>query len=260
MTNGGRIEYRKSGSDKRRKRTRPYIALLSAVLLSIVLFSSCSRGSDYLSRLKETEPPRYAGQEISQKRLEELKQGIEKYRAIVEKKVDAAGQLGVYYRMLASAYMDRQMFGEALDAVKSAIEIQPMNPHLFYIAGLSAAEMAKAQAEDSRRTSYLNDAQTYYERAVELDPGNPQYLYALSILYVFELNEPAKAEPLLQRLLEKRKRDARAMMVLARVYAMTGRTEQAADMYGEAADAARDPEVKQSALQNQRTLLQGAAK
>jgi hypothetical protein len=48
--------------------------------------------------------------EVSEQRVEEIEQEIRRYRGEVERKVDASGQLGIYYKMLAVEYMRGAMY------------------------------------------------------------------------------------------------------------------------------------------------------
>jgi tetratricopeptide (TPR) repeat protein len=153
--------------------------------------------------------------------------------------------------------MDREMYGLALDHVERAIEIQPENPILFYYGGVSAARMAKSTIEEGERNELLNDAEQYYLRSVELDPGYSEANYALAVLYLFELDRPVEAREYLNRVIEDEPRNDRAHMLLARSYAATGEVQRAAELYDEAAELTKTPEVREQALRNRQELLEG---
>ena len=135
----------------------------------------------------------------SSQSVEELKKGVARYQAEVERQVKAAQNLGVYYKMLALKYLDADMYGLALDNLMKAIEIYPENPQLFYYSAVANARMAKASVTDSTAAAdYLARAEAFYRRAIFLDPGNVNALYGLAVLYALEMSRPAEAEPLVQ--------------------------------------------------------------
>lgn len=239
------------------RRDRQVILLLS--LLGLLLLGSCQDGDNrFLGELTRMEEAgEYGGSEPSEERIEELEGQIAEYRDIVEEKVEAAGQLGTYHKMLGVAYMDQRMYGLALEQFEEAIRIQPENPILFYYAGVSAARMAKSTLDDQDQAELYGDAEEYYLRSVELDPGYHRANYALGVLYVFELDRPVEARPYLERIIEDQSQNTRARMVLARSYAVTGEVERAAEIYDEVVEMATDEDVRDSALRNRDALLQG---
>ena len=160
-----------------------------AVLLLLGASGCARRQGFYLEELQKTETTGGAGE----RRIAELEAGIRKYRQEVERKVQASDQLGVYYRMLAVRYMELGMFQQAYGALE-ARKIYPENPILFYYAGICAARLAQAQAEAEERRQWLERAERHYRRALVLDPLHSDTLYALSVLYVYELARPQEAE------------------------------------------------------------------
>ena len=238
-------------AEQTRNRTLSILAsAVMAVGLSLLL-SACSREDDPMLReLSSLESSEYGRQGISDQRIRELQQGIREFEEIVERKVEASQQLGVYHRMLAIEYIDRGMYGLALEQLQQAIHIEPENPVLFYWAGVSSARFSKAQVEHAERERYLQHAEWFYRRAIELNPRYVSALYALAILYVFELDRPADAEPLLEQVLQRQSRNVQAMALLARVYAVTERLEQAARMYGRVAETADDESIRREAIRN----------
>lgn len=235
------------------------LAMLSVTLLPLLFLGCDSSRSQALEDLLYMEQPDYEGQEVSQERINELKQSIERFRETVNRKVEAAGQLGEYHKMLANAYIEREMYQLALQQLQEAIQIQPENPRLFYLAGISAARTAKALVgSEEEQQGMFSQAEAYYRRALELQSDFTDARYGLGVLYAFEMNRPSDAIPLLERVVEQRQRDARAISVLARAYAAAGQIERAAETYGRAAEVADDPQVRQQARSNQQQLLQGS--
>ncbi|TVQ39983.1 MAG: hypothetical protein EA384_05275 [Spirochaetaceae bacterium] len=223
---------------------------LVAVALSLLL-AACQRQDDSMLReLTTLESPEYGSEGVSDQRIRELQQAIREFEEIVERRVEASEQLGVYHRMLAVEYIRRSMYGLALDHLQQAIEIEPENPVLFYWAGVAAGRFSKAMAGRDERDRYLERAEFYYRRAIALNPRYAGAYYALAVLYVFELERPAEAEPLLEEVLRRQSRNVQAMALLAHVYAATGRLDQAARMYGEVAETTDDEAIRREAIRN----------
>jgi tetratricopeptide (TPR) repeat protein len=102
------------------------------VILLLSLFFSCDRGeSTMLENLKSLSIFGYKGREIPERTVEEMKRAIEKYKQQVQQQVEAQENLGMYYKMLALEYIDREMYGLALENFEKAIEIYPENKILF---------------------------------------------------------------------------------------------------------------------------------
>lgn len=204
----------------------PFLLVCAAAL---ILMGGCRRpGEGYLEPLTRME----SGGTPTSATIESLKRSIEANRAEVERKVKAAQDLGVQLKMLAIKYIDNGMYGLALQTLDSAIEIYPENPILFYYAGISAARLAKAEVADRGRMSLLySRAEASYQRAISLDPVYVNALYGLAVLYAFELERPADAVALLERILAKEKKNFDALFILARVKYGTGRLDEAIGVY-----------------------------
>ena len=230
---------------------RPAAAGLAAALL--LSSTGCARRPDfYLEELKKTEAGRAAP--ADERRIAELEAGIRRYRQEVDRKVRASDQLGVYYRMLAVRYMQLGMFQQAYGALEEARKIYPENPILFYYSGICAARLSQAQAEPAERRQWLERAERYYRRALDLDPLHLETLYALSVLYVYELGRPQEAEELLVRLLEREKKNADALFLLGNVYYAAGRLEDALGVYRRLEGLGLPEDKRRQAEQNMRTI------
>lgn len=234
-------------------------AVKAAVLVLLCLLSSCNRERDaMLEQMKEISSTGYEGEELSTQTIEELKADIQKYEEKVAREVEAYGQLGVYYKMLAVEYIDHDMYGLALENLRKAIDIYPENKILFYLAGVSSARMAKAKVNRQKeRENLLNEAEQYYLRALDLDPRYINALYGLSILYIFEMNRTVDAEPYLDTILSIETKNVDALFLLARVYLETGRTKEAVDLYDRIIKTSNSAETKQQARENRERILEG---
>jgi tetratricopeptide (TPR) repeat protein len=232
--------------------------LIPAGLLLCILagaLAGCSR-ADRASAVVD-QLARMEGQgegEVSAERIEELEREIRRYQKEVDRTVDAAGQLGVYYKMLAVEYMRGGMYGTAYQALEQAIAIHPENPILFYYAAVCAARMSKAQVIQEDRRGWLERSQALYARALLLDPGYAAALYGLSILYVFELGRPEEAEGLLEKLLTVESKHIEGRFLLARVYYSLGKLEEAIELYREIESLTDVQDTKQEAMDSRQRI------
>ncbi len=220
------------------------------LLLILVIISSCSREEDDLySRLATTE---YG--EISEEREAELNGDIKKYRDILEEKVEAARGIGSCYKMLGKLYLENKMYLLALDQFKEASLIYPENPILFYYAGLCSARYSKSVIDDPESFKYIQDAVKYYEKAVSLDSKYSNAIYALSVLYVFELDRPADAAVLLNSLIEFETKNYDAYFLLANAYVRMGRIDDAISVYDRIIKTSDNKVFREKAEDNRKEL------
>jgi tetratricopeptide (TPR) repeat protein len=223
------------------------------VVLVVLALAGCDQGrSETLEDLAEMEP---GDGPVGEARIAELREQIENYREIVEEKVQATGQLGVYYKMLGRAYMTRRMYGPALDALEEAVRIETANPIVFYRAAVAAGQLGSSAGSESEARRHFETAERYYERAIELDPEYVDALYGLAVLYTFELDRPEAALDLLNRATTAEPGRARPFMLKGRVLLELGRPEAAAEAYGAAAETAESEETRDAALENRRRIL-----
>jgi tetratricopeptide (TPR) repeat protein len=193
---------------------------------------------------------------------EDLRKAIGLYEQKIEQHVKDAAQTGVYWKILATRLHDKGLHTEALDALEHAIQYTPEDPILFYLAGLSAAVLAKSsldfpgRGDASAQDRYYELAEQSYIRAISLDDRYNRPRYGLSILYVFEFGRPAEAVPHLLRVLEIAPSDTDAMFILARAYFMTEQYGSAIDMYDRIIAASKDAAKKKEAENNKEAVLQ----
>ncbi|WP_455381750.1 tetratricopeptide repeat protein [Salinispira pacifica] len=252
---GERVRSPKS-TRKRRGYSRA-AAVLTAAVAGLLLLASChQRATVLMDRLRALDTSGYKGQQSSPERIKELQDAIDRYKKIVDQKVNAADSETEYYKMLALAYIDNKMYGPALDALTNAVRLEPENPVLFYYAAISAARLGKGALKEQEGQDDLQRAEKYYRRAIALDPTYTDAMYGLGVLLTFELNRPLDAEPVVKQLLSQQPNDTDAMFLLARIYVVTGRVEEAAAMYQKIAETTRDAQIKRQAEDNRRQLLE----
>ena len=156
---------------------RRVLTVLMCVLMPALVLLSCDSQRDpYLQDLLETEPD---GENATDDRIAELQRSIDRFREEVEERVQATGNMGHYYRLLASEYMDRRMYGPAIDALEEAIRIEADNEILYYLMGVAAGRQAKAVFANEEQQELFERSEQAYRRAITLDPGYVDALYEI---------------------------------------------------------------------------------
>lgn len=186
--------------------------------------------------------------------IEGLKKAIATYGDRIEMYTRDVAQVGIYWKILSVRLMDRKLYGEALETLKEAIRLMPEDPTLHYLFGLSSSIVAKS-TYGPEKASLFAQAEAAHLRAIELDRKYARPLYALGVLYVFELDRPEAAIPHLTRYLELESRDVDAMFVLARAYYMVGDLKEAVSLYDTIISLTRDPSKKAEAEKNKKIVL-----
>jgi cytochrome c-type biogenesis protein CcmH/NrfG len=226
------------------------LSIACAAALLAASLSGCRRpGEGWLEPLKTLEP----GGTPTNAAIEELKKGIDRYQAEVDRKMSAAQNLGVYWKMLALKYVDNGMFGLALDALDEAVAVYPENPILFQYMGVSAARLAKGLVADAAEQARLfARSEAAYRRAIFLDPSAVKAQYGLAVLLALELGRPGEAEPLLAAVLAKEPKNVDALFLLGRIAYAAGRYEDAVDFFDKILSTRPPERVADQAEQNKR--------
>ena len=193
--------------------------------------------------------------------IDGLMQAIAIYEDQIERNVREGAQTGVYWKILATRLSDKGLHNDALDALERAIYYNSEDPILFYLTGVSAANIAKSKVgftanAEREKEHFYRLSENSYLRALELDVTYTKAMYGLGILYVFELDRPQDALVHLERYLQIQKSDISAMFVLARAYFMTENFPKAADMYDRIASLSKDNKIKEEALKNRDIIME----
>lgn len=233
---------------------------IAAVAFSVLLLCGCSKSSKTIIRLQKMEEG-----VSSPTTVEELQDAIKKYQDRVADVQLAQSQVGIWYKMLGTRYLDNKMYGEALQAFQNAIAYYPANQNLYYWVGVCAGYMAKASldfkasgATTQERYNYLKLAESAYLRAIEIDPRYARALYGVAIIDIYEMGEVEKGIPYLEQFLEIEKRNTDAMFRLAEAYYRTYDFDKAADLYDKIISLTKDDKKKALAEQNKKTVLDAA--
>ena len=195
---------------------------------------------------------------------EELRDAIKKYDARAMDLVSTQAQEGMWYKILGSRYLDEKMYKEAYDAFRQAILYYPANQNLYYYLGICAGYLANTELDygaagglDSanKKMNYLKLAESAYLTSLDLDSKYYKSMYALGVLYVFELKDPDSAIPYLERFLDVQKRDTDGMFVLANAYYMTEQFDKAVALYDQIIKINPNEQKTADAQRNKKTVL-----
>jgi tetratricopeptide (TPR) repeat protein len=225
-------------------------------VLAFLSFSSCGLSNKSVKRMQQMEEG-----VSSPTTIDEYKSAIKKYEKRVADIELAQEQIGIWYKILGSRYLDQKMYGEALKCYQKAIEFYPENQNLYYYVGVCAGYMSHsvldydAAGNTQKRFNYLKLAESAYLRALAIEPKYVRALYGIGVLYVFELDESSKAVPYLEKLLTIDKGHTDAKFVLANAYYRSGQLQKAADMYDDIINTTKDPEKKAAAQENKKQVL-----
>lgn len=236
-----------------------WIGITGGILLLLFMTVSCSSGESpgFINSLIRLSPNRYSDEPPSEAQLEEWKQEIRRYKAIIEEKIEAAGSAVNFHKLLAEEYSRLGMHKLALDNYEAILEIEPANHVVLYSAGVSAGQYALSRPADQEKMEYLKRAQGYYRRAVEVNPGYKDPYVGLAVLHVFEFDQIEEGKRVVNQGLEIFPDDSRLLFVLARIALLEDRTEDAIAIYTRIADTARRPDEKDAAIRNREALLSG---
>lgn len=227
-------------------------------MLLVFSFISCNKTrAKTLARILSTETGEYEGEEISRERIKELEDGIKKYSADVERVVKANAEIGIYYRMLALEYIDFSMYKLALENLEKSMDYYPSNPVLSYYAGLCKANIARGENDETKSQSLFQEAEAYYIAAIKLRSNYSDAMYALSVLYMFDLYSPEDARPLLENLITINPQNWEALTLYARYMVIIGDIDSAIELYNEISENAWDERMKEKAALNRDALLAG---
>lgn len=231
-----------------------WVRCFSVVLLAIFYLTSCDFSQIRLpSQLQPLDPNN------PHDRLTELQQQVTEHRALLQEAVQAAASLASYNKLLAIEYINHRMYGLALESLEEAIFIEPENEILFYLAGLSSANLAQATLAHAEQQQLLNDAEQFYLRSIELYPDYADARYALSVLYIFELEAPRAALPQLGHLIEIERANARGYILLGRAHFSMGEFATALQYYQEAEALTQDEDERAQLIKIQNELQKEGA-
>lgn len=228
------------------------------LLVFSAFFAGCSYSNKALLQKRLQNMEKYSGNPGN---IEEIKKGIEKYDSEAQELVEKNAKIGIWYKILGTRYLDRKMYGKALESFQSALEFYPENPNLYYYVGVSATYVSHSaldfngRGETDSKMNYLKLAETAFKQALSIDENYSKALYSLGVLYAFDLDNGPEAVKYLERYVEIEKRDTDGMLVLARAYYMSSEFEKAAGVYDKIISITKSSQRKAEAEANKKVVL-----
>ena len=237
------------------------IAKCICLLVIAGFFSGCKLNSKQLLAKRIKHMQEASGNPVT---IEEIKAAINRYDSEVTEVQQKNAKIGLWYKILGTRYLDQKMYGEALKCFQEALQYYPNNQNLYYYVGVCAGYMSHAAMDfggsgsTEVKYNYLKLAEEAYLRAIEIEDRYVRALYGLGVLYVFELDEPAKAIPHLEKALTIDTKNIDAMFVLARAYYSNYEFDKSAQMYDKIINTTKSAEKKATAEENKKTVLDAA--
>ena len=231
-------------------------AILLAAAATIVLVSCGGVSNKTIIRHQKLEE----GVE-SPTTIEELKDAIKKYQERIADVQLAQSQIGIWYKILGTRYLDNKMYGEALKCFQEALTYYPDNQNLYYYVGVCAGYMSHAAMDynasgtNEVKYNYLKLAEEAYLRAISIEDRYVRALYGLGVLYVFELDEPEKAIPHLEKALSIDTKNLDTMFVLARAYYSSYEFDKSIEIYDRIIETTKSEDTKKTAEENKKIVL-----
>jgi len=219
--------------------------LVAAAITGLFVYKKVAARNSLAARIAALSPRGGPPQSI-----EDLRLAIDLYGKKIEEHISDAARTGVYWKILASRLMEGRepMYGEALDALEHAVRYYPEDETIHYRIGVAAGNLAKASYFSPQgRDEYYRIAEEAYLRAIDLYEHYGRALYGLSVLYVYELDRPAEAIPLLERYMEKNSSDTDGMFLSAAASYMIEDYETAANWYDRIIRFTKDKDIKMNA-------------
>ncbi len=232
--------------------------VLRGAIIFLILLTGCNRGEkELLDDLLAVEEGAYRDSKISERTTDELLTAIKFMKSDLERTVETGVRLVVYYKLVAQKFMEQGLYGLASDFYTKALEIDPTNKVVAYRLGVCTAHVAKAAPDSEIKMAGFEKALAYHLLALELDPNFGDALYAICVLYIFELDAIGDAEVYLERLINVEPGNMGGMFLLARVYAHFGRIEEAVSLYDQIIRKSGNDEQVAQAKKNRAVLSGG---
>lgn len=143
--------------------------------------------------------------------------------------LSSAKKVQQHRTLLAQKFMEQRLYGRALELLDLALKDEPTNAELSYLAAINSAYIAKSQPD--LNTQYMDKSEFYYYRAVELEPRNPGYIYALVVFLLYERTQVEESLPYIRTLRELNSKDVNYAFLEGHAYTTIGEREKAISAY-----------------------------
>lgn len=229
------------------------LSFIALLILSAFFLNSCNYSNKDLLKARIENMEKYSGNPGS---AEDIEEGIKKYDGEALELIAKYEKIGIWYKILGTRYMDKKMWGKAMEAFCAASEIYPENPIIYYYAAVCAGYMANDPLVSAqKKMEYLELCEKCYLASNKIDDRNTGVLYGLGVLYVGFLDEPEKAIPYFEKLISIEKRHFDGMLRLAEAYYLIGEYSKAIEQYDRIIDNCKADNMVKLAKQNKKICL-----
>lgn len=218
-----------------------------------------------------------SGKKVLQKRIERMEQSssnpvsiedietaIKEYSSAADEVAEKNAQVGMWYKILGLKYLDKKVYGKAMECFQKALEFYPDNANLYYYVGNCAGYLGNgaldydATGSYEKMENYYNLSEKAYLRALAIDDRYAYALYGIGVLYVYQLGQPEDAVPYLEKLLTIDTKNIDAMFVLANAYYLNGSYDKSTEMFDKIIATTKSDKTKQTAEENKKKVLDEA--
>lgn len=231
---------------------------LSLLFLTVLSFSGCNYRNDKIIAKRIQNMEKSSG---NPGKIEDIQKSIREYDKDAQELVRKNGQIGIWYKILGCRYIDKKMYGEALQSFQKALEFYPDNENLYYYVGVCAGFLSHSaldfNASDNfeKKENYLRLSEASYKRAIEIYEKYSNAHRGLGCLYLFEMEEPEKAAECFEKALTIETKDTDLMMYLAQAYYMSYRFDDAEKIYDQVIATTKSAQKKALAEANKKVVL-----
>jgi tetratricopeptide (TPR) repeat protein len=166
-----------------------------------------------------------------QKDSEELVKVRGELKRVVERKVYAVKLLESIDRVLGRKYLELGSYNLAEEALLEAEFLKPYNPFIkkdlvecYYYLGLSALDY-------DEKMEYFTKSRSYFEKAIEIDPGLVEARYGLGLLLFFGFSDTQGAIAEMKEVIEYEDNHVGARFALGRFYYENGELNKSLGEY-----------------------------
>lgn len=212
---------------------------LLLLLAAVGLFGCMAQEDPLINKIREIR----RGATLGGNEIEKIKSLLPQIREELDKRVQLAEGTVALYEVLAHQLMERKQYYEALESLKNALEYSPANENLYYLAGICAAQIAGGSIDTINKNKYLDLAIQLHQQAYATNREFHQPVYALAVLYFFELGDDIKAENYINILLDLEPSHLEGNFLAAQIYYIQGRGALAVGRYDAILRLTKDPEV-----------------
>lgn len=184
-----------------------------------------------------------------------LIQAGQEYQEVINEKIHAQDRLAAVYRTLAERSLAKSQYVYSAKYFTEALKILPSSPYLRYGLGISYMYLTESADTDAQKNELFERALNNLRFSLDKDKDNPNYNAALASLLGIHRDEYDEASTYIENALRINPSNTDYLFVGARIYYSLGNTERSIELYRNIvnSDLATSKE-KQTAEANIRTL------